>query len=165
MVGVGTLVASANEIHCLACGAKYTRGVPDHKVERKCPHCASYFPAYEYRCPECERESQPWVLHEDLLWHRVSGGEWQWLDEEKRVWRWYRDGTVSSPGVKDSKPSRTVSPSRVRPPVVEPITEGVPESEAPSASVDDLERLVALHERGALTDDEFRAAKANLLGL
>lgn len=27
MVGVGTLLASANEVHCLACGAKYSRKV------------------------------------------------------------------------------------------------------------------------------------------
>ena len=25
MVGVGTLIGSANEVHCLACGAKYAR--------------------------------------------------------------------------------------------------------------------------------------------
>jgi len=37
-------------------------------------------------------------------------------------------------------------------------------SEAGSA-VSDLERLVAMHERGALTDEEFQAAKARLLDL
>lgn len=39
---------------------------------------------------------------------------------------------------------------------------------APQAGVfpaSELERLSALHAQGALTDDEFAAAKANLLGL
>lgn len=43
-----------------------------------------------------------------------------------------------------------------------------PTGESPSAARDpiaDLERLVALHERGALTDDEFSVAKRSLLGM
>jgi len=35
----------------------------------------------------------------------------------------------------------------------------------PSTSVSELERLAALHKNGHLTDEEFRAAKAKLLGL
>ena len=43
-----------------------------------------------------------------------------------------------------------------------------PAASSPSASRDpiaDLERLVALHERGALTDEEFSATKRSLLGM
>ena len=40
-----------------------------------------------------------------------------------------------------------------------------PTSEAADSAVSDLERLVAMHERGALTDEEFRAAKSRLLDL
>ena len=36
---------------------------------------------------------------------------------------------------------------------------------ASDSSVDDLNRLVELHDSGGLSDDEFAAAKAKLLGL
>lgn len=39
-----------------------------------------------------------------------------------------------------------------------------PAASAPDASVDALERLAAMHQRGELTDEEFAAAKARLLG-
>lgn len=32
------------------------------------------------------------------------------------------------------------------------------------SQMDDLENLVSLHEKGALTDEEFKAAKKKLLG-
>jgi len=47
----------------------------------------------------------------------------------------------------------------------------LPESERPESrptadsGLDDLERLTALHDRGALTDDEFAAKKRQILGL
>ena len=40
-----------------------------------------------------------------------------------------------------------------------------PATPVPPASGDVLERLAALHQQGALTDVEFSAAKAKLLGL
>jgi hypothetical protein len=41
-----------------------------------------------------------------------------------------------------------------------------PAAPAPAASsTDDLEKLVQLHSQGALTDEEFAAAKSKLLGL
>lgn len=47
---------------------------------------------------------------------------------------------------------------------------GQPQPPAPAASperdsIGELERLAALHERGALTDEEFGAAKRSLLGM
>jgi len=36
---------------------------------------------------------------------------------------------------------------------------------APTDSVDEIERLAALHQSGALTDQEFSAAKAKALGI
>ena len=38
-----------------------------------------------------------------------------------------------------------------------------PAASTPRAMVDELERLAKLHDRGALTDDEYAAAKARLL--
>lgn len=39
-----------------------------------------------------------------------------------------------------------------------------PAAPASSSTLDQLTQLAALHEQGALTDDEFTAAKAKLLG-
>jgi hypothetical protein len=44
-----------------------------------------------------------------------------------------------------------------------PLPPAAPTAAAPSM-LDQLSRLSALHEQGALTDDEFTAAKAKLLG-
>jgi len=40
-----------------------------------------------------------------------------------------------------------------------------PAASAPADSTAELERLAKLHESGALTDEEFAAAKSQLLGL
>jgi hypothetical protein len=39
-----------------------------------------------------------------------------------------------------------------------------PPAPAPSSMTDQLNQLAALHQQGALTDDEFTAAKAKLFG-
>jgi hypothetical protein len=39
-----------------------------------------------------------------------------------------------------------------------------PAAAAPSPMLDQLNQLAALHQQGVLTDDEFTAAKAKLLG-
>jgi hypothetical protein len=39
-----------------------------------------------------------------------------------------------------------------------------PDEAAPSPMLDQLNQLAALHQQGTLTDDEFTAAKAKLLG-
>lgn len=47
-------------------------------------------------------------------------------------------------------------------------TQAPPQSPAPAQPVDaagELERLAKLHDSGALTDEEFGAAKAHLLGV
>jgi len=48
-----------------------------------------------------------------------------------------------------------------------PATPATPDQDAPAAASsmpDQLKQLAALHEQGALTDDEFATAKARLLG-
>jgi hypothetical protein len=86
---------------------------------------------------------------------QTESGEWQWYEEDARVWRWYKDGTPTSPSAPDKTPSRAIDPALVKPPVA-------PEKTVAS-HVDEIERLTALHERGALTDEEFQAAKARVL--
>ena len=39
-----------------------------------------------------------------------------------------------------------------------------PAEPAPADAASEIERLASLHDSGALTDDEFAAAKANVLG-
>ena len=46
-----------------------------------------------------------------------------------------------------------------------PPTAPAPAPAAPTDSTAELERLAKLHESGALTDEEFAAAKSKLLGL
>ncbi len=49
------------------------------------------------------------------------------------------------------------------PPAPPPTAQAAPAAPAPSM-IDQLGELTTLHERGALTDEEFAAAKAKLLG-
>lgn len=59
-----------------------------------------------------------------------------------------------SPGIEDNAPVRASTlPSKMPTPSESPVT------------ANELEQLAALHERGALSDEEFQAAKARLLGL
>ena len=58
--------------------------------------------------------------------------------------------------------AQTAQPAAQQPAAQQPATQ--PQG-ASSGSMNDLDRLVQLHESGALTDDEFSAAKSKLLGL
>jgi len=53
------------------------------------------------------------------------------------------------------------APTQAAPPPAAP----APAAPAPADSTAELERLAKLHESGALTDEEFAAAKSKLLGL
>lgn len=86
-----------------------------------------------------------------------ASGDWQWFDEPADTFRWYKDGTPSSPSATDMTPSRAIDPALVAPPAA-PKRESI-------VRADEIAQLVTLHERGALTDEEFAAAKARLLGL
>lgn len=118
-------------------------------------------------CPHCGHESKPWTHHAGLWWCQSQSGDWQWLDEKAGIWRWYKDGTPTDPSATDRTPSLLVDPASVTPPD-EPEA-GLPSPAEPdpgvSSPVDGLEQLAALHARGALTDEEFQAAKARMLGL
>ena len=50
-----------------------------------------------------------------------------------------------------------------QPPPYQPQQQPAPASAAAPSMLDQLNQLSALHEKGALTDDEFAAAKAKLL--
>jgi Short C-terminal domain len=68
----------------------------------------------------------------------------------------------AAPPVPRSPSSSPTSMSPAQPPQT---VESPPERASPSpGSVNELERLAALHASGALTDDEFQAAKRGLLG-
>ena len=86
--------------------------------------------------------------------------------DERNVWRWYRDGTPSSPSATDRGPSRVLDPAVISPPGAESssavprLDAGQPSAPTPSA---ELERLADLHARGVLNDEEFQQAKQQVL--
>jgi hypothetical protein len=135
---------------------------------RDCPNCMRPMQRGASACPHCQHESNPWIHHAGVWW--VAGtktGEWQWFDETANTWRWYKDGTPSNPSTTDKTPSRAIDPAFVQPPAAEsesPTTAAASESQSRSP-VDELEQIAALHARGVLTDEEFQAAKARVLGL
>jgi hypothetical protein len=132
---------------------------------RECPSCKRPMARDSTVCPQCGSESNSWIYHAGVWWLAgVQTGEWQWLDETAGIWRWYRDGTPSSPGVTDTTPNLQINPALVKPPVPA-LPPTMPTTSESPATANELEQLAALHERGALTDEEFQAAKARLLGL
>lgn len=126
-------------------------------ASRACPNCKRPMKRNESVCPHCHSESQPWTHHAGFWWCQSASGEWQWLDKTVNTWRWYRDGTPSSPSAADTTPSRALDPAFVEPPAAH-------EPDVPWP-VDEIEQVVARHARGALTDEEFQAAMDRLLGL
>lgn len=139
---------------------------------RACPTCKQLLKADASVCPHCGLESKPWIHHAGVWW--VAGpetGEWQWYDESAMTFRWYDDETPSSPSETDTTSSLKIDPALVEPPAraleelhVEP--EPAPSSQAHlSGPTAELERLTEMHAGGALSDEEFKAAKGRLLGI
>lgn len=53
---------------------------------RECPHCKEAMRRDASVCPHCQRDSQPWVLHQGRWWHKGSDGIDYYLDEQKKQW-------------------------------------------------------------------------------
>jgi hypothetical protein len=125
-------------------------------------------PRDEAVCPHCGNESAPFVLHAGVWWSKGRTDEWQWIDEDAKIWRWYKDGTPSDPAAVDKTPNLRIDPSIVRPPRETPVpeasTDGAETTTASGSFASELERLADLHARGALSDEQFETAKARLLG-
>jgi hypothetical protein len=132
---------------------------------RDCPNCKRSMPRRESTCPHCGTKSAPMVFHAGVWWSKGKSNEWQWIDEKAHVWRWYKDGTPSDPAAVDKTPNLAIDPAVVNPPAAAVDVQAQPRRSAPDvASVaGELERLVDLHARGALSDDQFEAAKNRLL--
>lgn len=134
---------------------------------RVCPHCKGAMRPVVDVCPHCGATLKPWTLHAGAWWMKSDSGEWQWRDEVARTWRWYKDGMPSSPETTVRTPNLAIDPAVVSPPDaprLEPATVS-PEAGLADSLTAQLERLAELHERGALNDDQFEAAKNRLLGL
>ena len=97
--------------------------------------------------------------------NRDEGGErWEWYDDGHAAGPlWWLAGRLTRPAGRAAEGSRTPTtraattsrrPRRRRPPP----TEG-------GSDTDELERLAELHADGTLTDEEFAAAKAKILGI
>jgi hypothetical protein len=135
------------------------------RLRRPCPSCQAAMPPDEGICPQCGTGSTPWVHHAGVWWTIRKSDEWQWLDEERLIWRWYKDGTPSDPATTDRTPNLRINPALVRPPDApraEPVAAGEQRSES---FAEELERLADLHAREALSDNQFEAAKQRLLGV
>ena len=156
---VGWVIALAMAVRSVPPAAMI--GAPAHASDstqpavRGCPNCKQPMRRDAGSCPHCGSTSNPWTFHAGVWWVQTESGEWQWYEEDARVWRRYKDGTPTSPSAPDQTPSRTINPALVKPPVSL--------AETVASHVDEIERLTALHERGALTDEEFQAAKARVL--
>lgn len=65
-----------------------------------------------------------------------------------------QDDRISNLEAQQQQPSYQQAPPAAQP----------PPAAAPSPMIDQLNQLAALHQQGVLSDDEFAAAKAKLLG-
>lgn len=130
---------------------------------RACSNCGGAMLRSDRVCPHCAAESTPWILHAGVWWSRGKSDEWQWVDDEAHIWRWYKDGTPSDPAAVDKTANLRIDPAVVRPPDRASIDPAAPQSQELASFAGELERLADLHARGALTDDQFEAAKVRLL--
>ena len=89
--------------------------------------------------------------------------QWEWFDDEHAAGRWQSPVEQRTPpaGVTAGPERPTTSTSRRSPPA--------PPPPAPTttgdAQADKIQHLSDLHDSGALTDEEFAAAKAKALGI
>jgi hypothetical protein len=135
---------------------------PPPKPTRACPTCKAAMPRDESVCPNCGNPSAPWVLHAGVWWSKGVTDEWNWIDDDG-VWRKYKDGTPSSPTATDMTPNLRIDPAIVRPPDAPELAQITASRPTGDSVASELERLADLHARGALSDDQFEAAKARLL--
>ena len=160
---VVALAMAARSVPATATSASVsTLGGVTQARPRTCPNCKRPMQADASVCPHCGTASPPWTFHAGVWWVRTGEpSEWQWHDDKANVWRWYRDGTPSTPGATDMTPNLAIDPAVVAPP--SPPKPELPSATEPSSTADEFEKLAALHERGVLSDEEFQAAKARLL--
>lgn len=52
---------------------------------RECPFCKSQIRRDASVCPHCQRESDPWILHEGRWWVKRESGDY-FYDEKKNSW-------------------------------------------------------------------------------
>lgn len=165
---VGWVVALAMAVREVPEGPPKPQAPLPRADSRECPQCKGTIRPDVEACPHCGAPLKPWTLHAGAWWVKSDSGEWQWRDESARTWRWYKDGMPSSPESTITTPNFAINPANTQlPDALGPISTQAPTAQAATRAatshVDELERLTTLHERGALTDEEFAAAKARLL--
>jgi len=79
-------------------------------------------------------------------------------------------GTAANMGAKSAQRSAAAAQAQAAPPASAPAAEpAAPEPAAPeaaeSAQIEELKQLAALKDQGILTEEEFAAKKAQILGL
>jgi hypothetical protein len=73
-------------------------------------------------------------------------------------------GTAANMGAKSAQRSAEAAQAEAAPPADAPVDEAPPEA-AESAQIQELRQLAALKDQGILTEEEFSAKKAQILGL
>lgn len=54
-------------------------------LTRECPFCKSAIRRDASVCPHCQRESEPWLLHDGRWWVKRDSGDY-YLDEKTGAW-------------------------------------------------------------------------------
>lgn len=75
-------------------------GAPGGSQMRECPHCKQFMRADAAVCVRCQRESRPWVWHNNKWWWSddPADGDWFVLDSVTRQWTKYEAPVESSYG-------------------------------------------------------------------
>ena len=68
---------------------------PVEQRTRECPSCKSPMRRDASVCPHCQRESEPWTLHEGRWWVKRDSGDY-YYDETKKEWVLFTRAVPSS---------------------------------------------------------------------
>lgn len=65
-------------------------GSGGQRATRECPHCKEAMRRDASVCPHCQRNSEPWIFHENRWWVKRESGDY-FLDEKTGNWTLFTD--------------------------------------------------------------------------
>jgi hypothetical protein len=74
-------------------------------------------------------------------------------------------GTAANMGAKSAQKSAAAAQAQAAPPAAAPADEPAAPEAAESSQIEELKQLAALKDQGILTEEEFSAKKAQILGI
>lgn len=66
-------------------GGNQRKGPANDGTTRECPHCKSLIRRDASVCPHCQRESEPWRLHDGHWWVKRDDGDY-YYEEKANTW-------------------------------------------------------------------------------